>query len=170
MTRWLRTNRVAAGLLTIIRLYVGYLWFMGGVGKLFGDKAFNAAGFLKNAITNPIMDKATSELVYPNFTAFLEHFALPNVKVINILIPVGELLVGLGLIVGGLTAIATFFGLMMNFMFLFAGTVSTNPWMILFGIIILLGSANAGRYGVDYYIMPYVKKWFKLNNKVKVDA
>ncbi|AFC29672.1 DoxX family protein [Paenibacillus mucilaginosus 3016] len=156
LTRFLRDNVYAAGLLLILRLYVGYQWFTAGFHKLTGG--FDAAGFLKGAIAKPVLDKATGELVYPTFTAFLQNFALPNVKVINFLIPAGETLVGLGLILGALTTAAAFFGLLMNFMFLFAGTVSTNPWLVLLGVIVLMAGTNAGRFGVDRYLMPLLRK------------
>lgn len=159
MMKWLRENSVASGLLAVLRLYLGWLWLEAGWGKITGG--FSAAGFLKGAVTNPVIDKGTGALVYPTFVKFMESFALPNVKLINILIPWGEFLVGLGLILGALTTAAMFFGLMMNFMFMFAGTVSSNPWYILLGVIILAAGANAGKFGLDYYILPYIRKMMK---------
>jgi len=155
--RWLRENKYAAAILLILRVYLGWQWMTAGWHKLGG---FDASGFLKGAINSPVMDKATNELIYPTFTAFLEHFALPNANIINVLIPYGEFLVGLGLIVGALTTTAAFFGLLMNFMFMFAGTVSTNPWLVLIGMIVLIGGTNAGKFGVDYYLAPYLRKFF----------
>lgn len=164
MMKFLRENVYAAGFLTLLRLIVGWAWLDAGFHKL--KDGFDAAGYLNNAVTNPVMDKATNELVYPTFTRFIEHAALPNVKLINVLIPVGEFLVGIGLIVGGLTAAAAFFGLMMNFMFLFAGTVSTNPWLVMLGTIVLLGGTNAGRFGLDYYLQPLIRKgWERTRGK-----
>lgn len=158
MMKFLRENVYAAGLLVIIRWVVGWAWITAGFHKL--KDGFDAAGFLKGAIANPVMDKATGELVYPNFVYFVEHFALPNVKLINIAIPLGEFLVGIGLLIGGLTAIAAFFGLLMNFMFLYAGTVSTNPWLVMLGAIVMIAGANAGKFGVDYYLLPLLRKTF----------
>ncbi|GIP40127.1 hypothetical protein J31TS4_34070 [Paenibacillus sp. J31TS4] len=163
MIKWLRENRYAAGLLLFVRLYLGYEWMTAGWHKLTGG--FDATGFLKNAVANPVADKATKELVYPTFHAFLETFALPNAKLFNFLIPLGEFLVGLGLLLGCLTAAAAFFGLLMNFMFLFAGTVSTNPWLVLLGGIVFMAGMNAGKFGVDFYLMPYLKTvWRKLTH------
>ncbi|RKN60780.1 DoxX family protein [Paenibacillus ginsengarvi] len=165
MLKFWRENNYAAIALLFIRLYLGWEWMTAGWHKLTGG--FDAGGFLKNAIAKPVADKATGVLTYPTFTAFLENFAMPNVKLINILIPLGEFLVGLGLILGALTTAAAFFGLMMNFMFLFAGTVSTNPWMVLIGVIVFVGATNAGKYGVDYYLLPLLRKWFGPHNKDK---
>ncbi|MCS7460944.1 DoxX family protein [Paenibacillus doosanensis] len=158
MLKWIRENVYAAGLFFIIRVYLGWEWLTAGWHKLTGG--FDATGFIKGAVTKPIVDKATNELVYPTFTAFLEHFALPNATWFNIVIPIGECLVGLGLILGALTTAAAFFGMLMNFMFMFAGTVSTNPWLILIGGLVFLAETNAGRFGVDYYLMPLLRKAF----------
>ena len=158
MMKFWRENVWAAGALTLIRFIIGYQWITAGWHKLTGDKAFDATGFLKGAIGNPVMDKATGEAVYPTYVAFLENFALPNIKIINFLIPLGEFLVGLGLILGTLTVTAAFFGILMNFMFLFAGTVSTNPWLLLLGMLIVVAGANAGRFGLDRYALPLLHK------------
>ncbi|WP_053372358.1 DoxX family protein [Paenibacillus sp. FJAT-27812] len=152
--RWLSENKYAAGLMLLLRVYLGWQWLSAGWHKLGG---FDASGFLKGAIGNPVIDKATNELVYPTFTAFLEHVALPNAKIINVLIPLGECLVGLGLILGALTTAAAFFGLLMNFMFMFAGTVSTNPWLMLIGILVFAAGANAGKFGCDFFVLPYLR-------------
>ena len=162
--RWWRENRWAAVAVTLLRIYVGWLWVEAGWHKLVDG--FNAEGFLNNAVAKPVIDRATNEAIYPTYTGFLEHFALPNLKLINFLIPLGEFLIGVGLIVGGLTAAAAFFGLMLNFLFLFAGTVSTNPWLLLLGAIVFMAGANAGRYGLDYYLMPLIRKgWAILRHK-----
>jgi thiosulfate dehydrogenase [quinone] large subunit len=164
MMKWMRENVYAAGIFCLLRIYLGWEWATAGFHKLTGG--FDATGFIKGAVTKPVIDKATNELIYPTFTAFLEHFALPNAAVFNVVIPIGELLVGLGLIVGALTTAAAFFGLLMNFMFMFAGTVSTNPWLILLGGIIFMAGTNAGRFGVDHYLAPVARK---LINKFKKD-
>ena len=83
---------------------------------------------------------------------------MPNADVINLIIPLGEVLVGLGLIVGVLTSFAAFFAIVMNMSFLIAGTVSTNPWMIALTFFLLVAGANAGRFGGDRWVLPYMKK------------
>lgn len=160
ITRWLRESVVASVLLLITRIYLGWKWLDAGWHKITGG--FDASGFLKNAIAKPPVDSATKEAIYPRFVSFLEHFALPNAKLFNFLIPWGEFLVGLGLILGTFTVVAAFFGMLMNFMFLLAGTVSSNPWLIIFSILILLGSSNSGRFGGDYFVLPYLRKVFKI--------
>ncbi|MBE4907260.1 DoxX family membrane protein [Bacillus luteolus] len=167
INNFLRENRIVAGALALIRIFLGWSWMTAGWGKITGG--FDAGGYLGNAVANPVLDKGTGEAIYPMYNAFIEGFALPNVGLINFLIPWGEFLVGLGLLLGCLTTAAAFFGLMMNFMFMFAGTVSTNPEMILLGVIVLAAGANAGRYGADYFVLPYLRKVanFKINKNDK---
>lgn len=80
-------------------MYLGYSWLTSGVGKLTGD--FNASGYLKNAVASPVKGPE-GEVVHGWYVSFLESFAIPNVELFNVIIPVGEFLVGLGLILGGL--------------------------------------------------------------------
>src|SRR5690625_7579172 len=65
---------------------------------------------------------------------FLEAVVIPNAVPFSYMVAWGEVLVGLGLIVGFLTGIAAFFGAVMNMSFLLAGTVSTNPIMFLIAL------------------------------------
>lgn len=160
MMKWLRENNYAAMLLTIIRLYVGWEWMVAGWHKITGEKAFDATGFLKGAIAKPVLETGTTDMVYGNFVAFLKNFALPHVGIFNVMVPWGELLVGLGLLLGALTTTAIFFGLLMNTMYMLAGTVSTNPWLMLLGFFVIAAGANAGKFGVDHLILPYLHRWF----------
>lgn len=154
---FLRENKIAAGILTVIRLYLGYAWMMAGWGKLTGG--FDASGYLQNAVANPVKDP-DGNMVYGWYVSFLEGIALPNIELFNFIVPLGEFLVGLGLILGCLTTAAAFFGLLMNFSFFLAGTVSHNPTDIFLGGIILFAGYNAGRYGLDRWVVPFMRKTF----------
>ncbi|MFS0636198.1 DoxX family protein [Mesobacillus foraminis] len=152
---FLRENKLAAGILTALRLFLGYSWMTAGFHKLTGG--FDATGFLKGAVANPVTGP-DGGLVYGWYVNFLESFAIPNADLFNFLIPLGEFLVGLGLILGCLTTAAMFFGLVMNFSFVLAGTVSHNPTDIFLGAIILFAGYNAGHYGLDRWVVPFLNK------------
>lgn len=154
MMNWLRTNVYASYLLLFLRLYIGYQWVTVAIGKITGG--FDSAGYLANIVANPVKG-ADGAAIYPVYNYFIEHFALPNADFFNVLVPWGELLIGLGLIFGTLTTAAAFFGLLMNFMFFFGGTVSTNPTFILIQFIILVAGANAGRFGGDCWVLPWIR-------------
>jgi thiosulfate dehydrogenase (quinone) large subunit len=55
----------------------------------------------------------------------------------------------------------------MNFSFFLAGTVSHNPTDIFLGFIILTAGFNAGKYGLDYWVVPFIRKTV---SKAKVTA
>lgn len=156
--RWLRTNKISAGILLVLRVWLGWKWMTAGWGKL--TDGFDASGYLKGTLA-----KATGEkpVVQEWWGSFIEGFALPNAGFFNFAIPWGEFLVGLGLILGTLTTAAAFFGLMMNFAFFFSGTISNNPEMIICGFIILAAGANAGYFGGDRWVLPFIKE--KLFNR-----
>lgn len=164
MLKFWRENKYAAMVVAFLRIWLGYQWVTGGWGKLTAG-GFDATGYLTNALTNPVAKGG--EALYPTYNAFIENVALPMVDVINFIIPWGEFLVGVGLITGILTLPAAFFGMLMNFMFMFAGTVSTNPKLVLLGFIVMLAAGNAGKFGGDFYVLPWLKAnvWGKLAKK-----
>ncbi len=53
---------------------------------------------------------------------------------------------------------AIVFGLVMNFSFFLAGTVSHNPTNIFLGFIILAADFKAGKYGLDRWVVPFIRK------------
>ncbi|UPM55068.1 DoxX family protein [Gottfriedia acidiceleris] len=157
---FLRTNKVAAAILTIFRLYVGYEFIHAGWGKLSAG-GFDASGFLGFAVKS-----ATGEhpAVQSWWADFLTNFAIPHVDLFNFLVPIGEFAIGLGLILGCFTKTATFFALMMNFAFMFSGTTSINPQLVLLSTFIIVAGTNAGRFGLDYFITKFgTKKYSKIN-------
>ncbi|MEK3731936.1 DoxX family protein [Paenibacillus sp. FSL M8-0334] len=158
---WLRNNKVAMWLLTVLRIYIGYEWLTAGWGKLTGS--FDAGGFLQGAIAKAAGDHPA---VQGWWAAFLEHAALPGVKFFNFLIPVGEVLVGLGLILGTFTTFAALMGLVMNAAFLLSGTVSTNVQLLLIEVLIIVAAANAGKIGFDRWVLPFLRGlWTKWTRK-----
>lgn len=156
--QWLRENVYASLLLLLARVYIGYSWLEAGWHKLTSEGGFHADKFLQKAIEQPV--KSADELVYPIYHAFLENIAAPNAGLFSLMVSWGEVLVGLGLILGCLTTAAGFFGMVMNFAFLFAGTVSTNPWMILIGMFVVFSGRNAGAIGLDRYVLPFLKNGY----------
>ncbi len=158
-TNWLRTNPFAAIVLALLRIYLGFGFLTAGWEKLTAKEAFSAAGFMNNAIVHPVLGPDKHSALYPTYTAFLKNFALPNVGLFNSLVPWGEFLVGLGLILGTLTTAAAFFAMMMNFAYMLAGTVSSNPWNVLIGIFIIVAGYNAGKLGGDYWVIPWIRKY-----------
>ena len=140
----------------IPRLYLGYEWLTAGWGKLFspvwtGDKAGVAiTGFVQGALS-----KTGGE--HPDVTGwyawFLQTLVLPNAPVWGYMVAVGEVLVGIALIIGIFTGIAAFFGSFMNVNYLLAGTVSSNPILGFIGLFLILAWKTAGWWGLDRWAL-----------------
>ncbi|GKU24552.1 DoxX family membrane protein [Clostridium folliculivorans] len=148
---------------TILRVWLGIQWIVPAIEKLkdptwVGSKSGVAiTGFLKGAVA-----KSTGEhpAVQGWYAAFVQNVALPNAQVFSYLVPVGELLVGVSLILGAATIIGLFAGAFMNLNYLLAGTTSTNPILYTVAIILIAVGANAYLIGLDRFIVPYVKQKF----------
>ncbi|WP_195574631.1 DoxX family membrane protein [Paenibacillus sp. 1001270B_150601_E10] len=153
LIEFLRKNVWASALLLLIRLYLGYTWISAGINKLSGE-SFNASGFLKGAVEKAAGDRP---IVQGWWASFLEHVALPNASLFSVMVQWGEILVGVGLLVGCLTRTAVFFGIVMNMSFLLSGSISMNPIMIILSMFILVAYTNAGRFGLDYFLIHKLK-------------
>ncbi|UCZ52085.1 DoxX family membrane protein [Bacillus shivajii] len=148
---FLRNNSIAAGILAVLRVYLGWQWMTAGWSKVTGG--FDASGYLNGVVNNEAVIEQ-----YPTYHAFIEGFALPNAGVFSFMVAWGELLVGIGLLLGILTTAAVFFGMIMNFAFMFAGTISSNPFLVLISIFVIAAGYNAGRYGGDRWVIPYIRQ------------
>jgi thiosulfate dehydrogenase [quinone] large subunit len=159
--KFIRENVYASYMLTVLRIFIGWQWLNAGWGKITSGK-FNASGFLTGAV-----GKANGEhpAVQSWWADFLTGIALPNVGMFNILVPWGEFLVGLGLILGSFTTFAALMGATMNLSYMFSGTISSNPQMILMEILLLVAAFNAGKIGIDRWVIPFLRKQFSLRKK-----
>jgi thiosulfate dehydrogenase [quinone] large subunit len=149
--------------LVMMRLAVGWWMLHAGLDK-FLAWPFNAGWFVGGA--------AAGTTLGPVVTLFAEGAAL---SFVNIMVPLGQTLIGLGLVLGALTRLAAFFGAMLMTFFYFING-ETGGWahglvtgellgVLLFAMIATLG---AGRVlGVDSYLAEHevfeanpTLKWF----------
>lgn len=158
---FIRNNKIFAGVLAFLRIYIGYQWITAGWGKAIGG--FDASGFIQGAIASAGGDNPA---VQGWWATFLEAVALPNAGIFSVMVAWGEVLVGIALILGIFTNFAALMGITMNFAFLLSGTVSTNAQMVILTIFVIIAGYNAGRYGLDRWALPFLKsKITKAKNK-----
>ena len=143
----------------VVRLYLGWQWISAGWEKV-QEPAWtgNQAGTALAGFVNGAVGKSTGEhpAVQDWYATFLKDVVLPNQGLFAHLVAYGELLVGIALILGALTGIAAFFGIMMNANYLLAGTVSTNPILAFLAIFLVLAWRNAGWLGLDRWLLPAI--------------
>lgn len=149
--KWWKTPQ-AAVIWTLIRVWLGIQWIEAGWHKV--TSGFDASGFMKGAIAGATGDHPAVQGWY---SAFLETVALPNADLFSTLVAYGELLVGIGLILGAATIPALIAAAFMNLNFLLAGTTSTNPILYTTAIILLFTGSGAYFWGVDRFAIPYIK-------------
>ena len=159
----------------LLRLYFGYDFLKSGIGKWQppGFDAKSVGGFLKGGLAQThdalLASKGAAAATHANVTDtwawLISHIFLPNAGIFAFVVKSGEVLIGLGLILGCFTTLAAIFGMAMNFAYLLTGTVSTNPQMVLgFLVIIALGAASY-EIGLDrFFMQKLIKRFPRLGN------
>ena len=141
----------------IVRVYLGIQWLDAGWSKVTSEAWMDGGtavqGFWTGATAVP--EEGRPAITYDWYRDFL-NFMLERewYTWVAPIIAVSEVLVGVALILGVLTGIAAFGGLMMNTAFMLAGTASSNPVLGAFAILIILGWKVAGHWGADRFLLP----------------
>ncbi len=146
----------------LLRLYLGWTWLSSGLEKLGDAKWVGAqAGKAVTDFLQGALKKTGGEMpdVPGWYARLISDVALPHAGLFSYLVTFGELAVGVALILGLLTGVAAFFGLLMNFAYLFAGTLSSNPLLVFLGILIILAWRAAGWWGLDRVLLPRLWGW-----------
>jgi len=158
IAQFLFQNTRASVIWLIVRLYLAYSWLDAGWHK-FNDAAWKGPdgagilGFWTRAAG--VGANGQPVIAYGWYRSFIQFLIDSNAAPwFSKVIVAGELLIGLGLLVGALVGIAAFFGALMNMSFLMAGTVSTNPVLFFGGILLILAWKNAGYLGIDRFLLP----------------
>jgi thiosulfate dehydrogenase [quinone] large subunit len=149
----------APGAWLLARLVLGVEFFRAGVEKL-GAAGWTAApvgaavkGFLQGALDKAAAGGQHAE-VGAWFASLTRGIFLPHVQLFAYLVTYGELLVGIALILGLFTRVSLVFGVIMNLSFLFAGTTSTNPQMVILAVVLLFLGSGGAALAVDLWILP----------------
>jgi len=140
------------------RLYLGYAWLTSGLGKIDNPAWMQTGsalqGFWERAVLVPDAP-ARPAIAFDWYRTFIQ-FLLDGSHYTWFapMVSIGELLVGVALILGAFTGIAAFFGGFMNWNFMMAGTASTNPLLFILSILLILAWKNAGWVGFDRFLLP----------------
>jgi thiosulfate dehydrogenase [quinone] large subunit len=162
-TRFLFSNTRAGLFWLPIRLFLGFEWLSAGIHKLFPDgKPVGAgwldgggslAGYWNNAVQIP--DAGRPPITFEWYRGLLQFMIDNDFQVwFGYLVVFGEIAIGIGLLLGVLVGIASFFGATLNMSFLLAGTSSSNPVMFALAIGLIMAWRVAGWYGLDRWLLP----------------
>jgi thiosulfate dehydrogenase [quinone] large subunit len=137
------------------RLWLGYQWIEAGAHKI-GNPAWMQTGaalkgFWVGALT------ADKPLAFDWYRAFLQGLVDAQAYTwFAKLVVIGELAVGIALILGAFTGIAAFLGGFMNWNFMMAGSASVNPLFFVVSVGLILAWKVSGYIGADFFLLRWL--------------
>jgi thiosulfate dehydrogenase [quinone] large subunit len=155
----------------IIRVFVGVQWISASLHKL-NSPAWMVTGetlkaYWTNAVDIPAAP-AQPAIYYGWYRIFIQSLLDHQAYIwFGKLIAIGELLVGLSLILGFLVGITAFLGGLMNINFLLAGSLGSGPVLLVLEMLLLVAWKTAGYYGLDRYFFNFIGapwkpgRWFQ---------
>ena len=140
--------------IAMLRMFIGYWFLKAGLDKLIaGDFPTKLPG---------IFDAWVKDNPFPWYKDFLLGVAMPHSGVFGFLVPWGETLAGLALVLGIGTGIACFFGMFMCGNYYLAGghsspaVAGTNLLMVV-SCLTLWGTKSGRYFGVDVFVRRYIR-------------
>ncbi len=160
--RFLFNNPKAAWIWLIPRLYFGYEWAHAGYEKVFGvgqaswlSSTAPLKGFAGYALSGAGQGPH-SAVNYGWYAAFLRWVGGSGAGIMSKVIALGELAIGVALILGLFTGIAAFFAGTLTMSFGLAGVAGVNPVFFLFEVLFILAWRVVGLIGLDRYALQLV--------------
>ena len=152
-------NTSLAWLWLMVRVWLGVNWVQAGWHKT-QEAAWVAGGMAVKGYwehVTAIPERGRPPIAYDWYRQFLEFLLNAELQgLFGFVVAWGELLVGLALIAGVLTGFAAFFGAVMNWSFMLAGTASTNPVLGLVSLALIVAWKVAGWWGLDRFLLPWI--------------
>ena len=162
LAQLLFSDRRLAPIWFLIRIYVGFSWLDAGWHKIIDTGAktnyiIDGAGiyaFWQRIAAVPVAP-AKPLIGYDWYRGYIQFMIDSHWEgFFGKLIAFGETAVGLGLILGAFVGIAAVAGAFMNLNFMLAGSVSSNPVLLLLGFLLVLAWKTAGFIGLDRILLP----------------
>lgn len=156
IARFLFSDTRLAGVWLVIRVLLGLSWIDAGSHKVteagWMQTGESLRGFWERAVSIPEAGKPP--IAYDWYRSFIQGLLDSGSYVwFAKLVAVGEVLIGVALILGAFVGIAAFFGAFMNWNFIMAGAASTNGLLGIAAILLVLAWKVAGYYGADYFLL-----------------
>jgi thiosulfate dehydrogenase [quinone] large subunit len=143
----------------VVRVLLGLGWLSEGLNKV-GDPAWMQTGeALKSFWARAVEVPATGRppIVFDWYRNFIQGMLDAGSYVwFAKVIAIGELVVGLALILGLFVGVTAFVGAFMNWNYIMAGSASRNGLFALGAMLLILAWKTAGYYGLDRWILPRI--------------
>ncbi len=140
-----------------LRFYLGWTWWDAGWHKFVDAKWIDGGQALLEFWQRGLKMAPKPVIAFDWYRSFIEFLVNSDAHTwLSKVIIFGELAIALGLILGAFTAFAAFFGGMMNWNFIMAGSASTNGLLFAIATWLVLAWRNAGWIGLDRWLLPLV--------------
>ena len=153
-------NKVTAAWLWLpLRIWLGWQWIEAATHKI-GNPAWVQTGdalkgFWSGVVVIPAEGRPA--ISFDWYRSFIQALLdSQSYTWFGKFVAYGELLIGIALILGAFTGIAAFFGALMNWNFMMAGSASSNPMLLIIAIFLILAWKVAGHFGADYFLLRWL--------------
>ena len=137
------------------RLWLGYQWIEASSHKITSPAWMQTGEALKGFWVGALTSK--TPLAFDWYRAFLQGLVDAQAYTwFAKLVAIGELAVGIALIVGAFTGIAAFLAGFMNWNFMMAGSASVNPLFFVVAVGLILAWKVSGYIGADFYLLRWL--------------
>jgi thiosulfate dehydrogenase [quinone] large subunit len=172
IARFLFSDTRMAPIWLLVRIYVGWAWLDAGWHKVIDTGAktnymIDGSGILAfwQRIVAVPPPPARPTITYDWYRGFIQFLIDSHAEaVMGKVIAVGETAVGVALILGAFVGVAAVAGAFMNLNFMLAGSASTNPVLLLLGILLVLAWKTAGYIGLDRFLLPLLGTPWKVSS------
>ncbi len=157
------TNKWASILFLPLRLWLGWEWVEAGWHKIISPAWMVTGSALQGYWTKAVvLVDGKGPITYDWYRSFIQFLLDAQAQTwFAKMVAVGELAVGVALIVGAFVGVAAFFGALMNWNYMMAGTASTNPMLFLVSVFLILGWRVAGLIGADYFLLGWTRSFWR---------
>ncbi len=154
LVRYLFADTRSAWIWLIPRAYVAYIW-LGAFWSKINNPEWTQSGEALHGFWLKALAQPETVVSFDWYRGFLQYMVDTQAWTwFSKLVIAGELLVGLSILFGAFVGIGAFAGAFMNWNYLLAGSVSTNPVLLVLEVVLILAWKVAGWIGLDRYLFP----------------
>ncbi len=155
----------------ILRVYLGIQWLQAAEHKITDPGWTQTGASLKGFWLNAVATTPKPVIAFDWYRQFLTFLLNAQAYTwFSKLVVAGEVMVGICLILGAFTGIAAFFGGLMNWNFMMAGSASTNPLLFAVAVILILAWKTAGYWGLDRALLPLLGTPWKPGISIRYES
>jgi thiosulfate dehydrogenase [quinone] large subunit len=141
------------------RIWLGWQWLSAASHKITNPAWMVTGDALKGYWTNAVAVPASGSpaIAFDWYRGFLQ--SMLNAQAYTWfakLVAIGELTVGIALILGAFTGIAALAGGFMNWNYMMAGSASTNPLLFIVAVGVILAWKVSGYIGADFFLLRWL--------------